>query len=121
MAIWSICTGLGLLAPLFTLLLGQVTGVVSLAALHPSSQARLDAFIASLRECRRIPGLQLAVVHLDDYGQDGQYKMRTTTRGYGLADIDQKISVTSDTRFCVASLTKAFTAVLLGKLLLRSK
>ena len=85
-------------------------------ALSPAALHRLGDFIESLRECRRVPGLQLAIVDLrEDSGA------RVTTQGYGLADIERGVPVTPHTRFCVASLTKALTAILLGKLLRRSR
>ncbi len=39
------------------------------------------------------------------------------TEGFGFADIESGVSATKDTQFCLASLTKAFTATLLGDIL----
>ena len=41
------------------------------------------------------------------------------TEGFGFADVESKTQANSNTQFCVASLTKAFTATLLGKVLKR--
>ena len=37
------------------------------------------------------------------------------TAGYGVTDLDSNQPVTNDTYFCVASVTKAFAATLLGQ------
>ncbi|XP_076464125.1 uncharacterized protein LOC143296197 [Babylonia areolata] len=54
--------------------------------------------------CRHIPGLALAVV------RDGEVMM---SEGFGVKDVDTRDPVTPDTKFLLASLTKAFTSALL--------
>ncbi len=73
---------------------------------------RLDGFVEELMSCRGIHGLTLSVV----VGQEVTLK-----RGYGFADVESRAEVGEGTIFCVASLSKAFTSVLLGKLLPRYK
>ena len=41
--------------------------------------------------------------------------------GLGLADLETGQTVTKDTQFCIASLTKAFTTTLLSKLISMSR
>ncbi|ELU06886.1 hypothetical protein CAPTEDRAFT_218319 [Capitella teleta] len=96
------------------LLCGCVLTTLSSDVLSSNQTDHLSRFVASLMECKGIPGLQLAIV-------DDQHALRVTKRGYGMADIAGQRPVTSATSFCVASLTKAFTSLLLGKLLKRSR
>ena len=77
-------------------------------ALTLTDTTKIDEFIKSFRECHPSAGLSIGLV------TEGRY---VHTRAYGMADIDKNISVTTGTRFCIASTTKAFTATLLGKLL----
>ena len=55
-------------------------------------------------------GLSLAVVSSGE---------TLITEGFGFADVESATQANSNTQFCVASLTKAFTATLLGKVLKR--
>ena len=71
-------------------------------------KAKLDSFIEEFMACREIPGLTLSIVHMDEVFY---------SRGYGKADVENDVDVTANgTLFCVASLTKAFTATLVEKL-----
>ncbi|XP_064609424.1 uncharacterized protein LOC135473503 [Liolophura sinensis] len=58
-------------------------------------------------DCRDTPGLVVSVV------REGE----TFSRAYGKADVRNNISTSTDSIFCLASLTKAFTATLLAGLL----
>ncbi|XP_070561376.1 protein flp-like [Ptychodera flava] len=70
--------------------------------------AQLDEFIAGVMECKKIPGMSVALVKEQD---------TVLTKGYGLADIDKGIPVGEETLFPIASMTKAFTATLWASLL----
>ncbi|XP_070561375.1 uncharacterized protein [Ptychodera flava] len=70
--------------------------------------AQLDEFIAGVMECKKIPGMSVALVKEQD---------TVLTKGYGLADIDKGIPVGEETLFPIASMTKAFTANLWASLL----
>ncbi len=68
----------------------------------------IEVMVEHIRQCREIPGLSLAVVH------QGQ---TIITKGFGQADVEKDIPATENTRFCIGSLTKAFTATILAELL----
>ena len=55
-----------------------------------------------------LPGMSLAVV--SDQGVE-------LARGYGTADIERGVPVTNKTKFYLASTSKAFTGVLVAKLI----
>lgn len=83
------------------------------------SVGRYDAVIAYSRHqildtmaALRIPGAQIAVV------KDGAL---VWSEGFGLADIEQQVSVTPVTRFRIASISKAVTSVGLGLLVERGR
>lgn len=73
-----------------------------------SSIRSLDSLVGRMMECRKIPGLVLTVV--------GQ-KENVLRREYGYANIRDSVPMTQHTRHCIASCTKAFTSILLGKML----
>ena len=78
--------------------------------ISPSQIHILHDRISEWMKCREIPGLVLSVV----------LGNRTIiARGYGMADLEAGVPTQDDTLFCVASLTKAFTSMLLGLLLPR--
>ena len=62
---------------------------------------KVDDYIASEMKNRCIPGLALAVV------KNGEV---IKTKGYGLANLELNVSVTTDSVFELASVTKPFTA-----------
>lgn len=62
--------------------------------------------------CRRIPGLAVSVVF------NGQDVMST---GFGLADVESNTTVNDSTKFLLGSVSKTFTATLLGMLLTDNK
>lgn len=68
----------------------------------------LDSFVQDFISCREVPGLSIAIV------RDNQTFL---SKGYGFADVENHIAVSNDTLFGVCSLSKAFTALLLGILL----
>ncbi|XP_064611356.1 uncharacterized protein LOC135475402 [Liolophura sinensis] len=80
-------------------------------ALNEVEQRKVDRFVLDSMNCGRIPAINLGLV------RDGQIAL---TKGYGTADARDRIRTTDSTVFCLASLTEAFTALTLGKLLSRN-
>ena len=83
----------------------EPTGATDLAL-----QRRIDLLAEQLEAMRQefhIPGMAIAVV------KDDQVIM---ARGFGLADLENNVPVSSDTIFAIGSATKAFTTVLAGML-----
>ena len=81
-----------------------------------------DALVRRLMDCRRVPGLVAAVVDLRRSPAaggcvDGPRDSVVVQRQYGLADVEARRPMRSNTRVCIASLTKAFTSTLLGIML----
>lgn len=79
--------------------------------LTPELTSKIEAYVKEFMQCRGVVGLSLAVVKGNE----------TWTRGFGLADKGSGRPVTSSTLFGIASLSKAFTATLLGILIDESK
>lgn len=67
-----------------------------------------DDMVAAILQCRDIVGLSLAVV---------KGNQTLLTKGYGRVNLEAEAEVTETTLFGIASLTKAFTATLLGQVL----
>jgi len=78
-----------------------------------------DKLVRQLMNSRRIPGLVVTAVDLRRQSSDGVDPRDPVDveRQYGWADIDARRAMTTDTRVCIASLTKAFTSTLLGIML----
>ena len=68
----------------------------------------LDKFIKTTIECRKIPALSISLV------RDGHVIM---SRGYGHKDIENEVKATEHSKFCIGSLTKAFTATVIADVL----
>jgi len=68
--------------------------------------------IESNMQCRRVPGMFLSVLHKDH---------DIITRGFGYSDLRTKTNVTEKTLFGIGSVTKMFTATLIGILLSRDE
>ena len=68
----------------------------------------ISTFISAVMSCRRIPGMNLAVVNKDHV---------LMTEGFGFSNLDSHEPVTSNTLFPIASTTKAFTVTLLAIIL----
>lgn len=61
----------------------------------------LDEFVQAQLQRQHVPGLALGVV------QNGKF---VKAKGYGLADVERNVPVTTDTVFEIGSVTKQFTA-----------
>lgn len=68
----------------------------------------ITEIIENTRKCQTKPALAVSVV------KDGSV---VYSRGFGFRDLDHQVNVTSSTVFGVASLSKAFAATLILKLL----
>lgn len=83
----------------------------SLQAYHTENFANafadIDAIVNETLEKFNVPGAAVGIV-VDD--------KIVLTRGYGFRDLHQKLPVTENTLFPIASCTKAFTALVLGQL-----
>lgn len=69
--------------------------------------ADIEEIIHHVMKCKKLPALSFAIV------KNGE----RFTNGYGLEDIQRGVNATAKTRFCIGSLTKAFTSTLLAILL----
>ena len=79
-----------------------------LSATPPSEAlADLDALVEKAMRGWNIPGMALAIVRADG---------AVDARGFGYRDVDQKLPVTPDTLFAIASNAKTFTTFLIGQL-----
>ena len=78
----------------------------------PAPHARLDTAIEAARSTAKIPGLNVAI------GKNGRIVYE---RGFGLADLENKVRVTTKTRFRTASIAKPMTAVCVMQLHERGK
>lgn len=79
-----------------------LTVILTSAATASEPEERADAIVRRAMVDNHIPGLQIAVV------KDGKIVM---SRAYGVADLETRAAVTSQTIFPVNSITKAFTGV----------
>ncbi len=77
-------------------------------------QTAIDNLVNTVRKCRNLPALNLAIVQLDaNWNPEAQY-----ATGYGVKDpVTQTGTVDANTRFCIASCTKQFTSSLVGAIL----
>src|SRR5579885_694131 len=69
--------------------------------------ALVDAFLEAERETRKLPGLSCAIV----YDQEVLW-----SKGFGFANIEQKIVANPQTIYRIASVTKLFTATMMMRL-----
>ena len=95
--------------------LAPIIAAISLACAAPATkpptatpdQARVDAIIHQVARAKQIPGVTLLVEHRGG---------RVVGRGYGLADVENRVPAELDTVYQIASLTKQFTAAAILKL-----
>jgi len=71
------------------------------------ANAQARRFVQDTMQARRIPGLQIAVV------KDGQLVL---SEAYGLANLENGVAATRNTRFPLNSATKSFTGVAMAQL-----
>ncbi|XP_060074177.1 protein flp-like [Ylistrum balloti] len=67
-----------------------------------------EEYVESVMGCRQVPGLTITMV------KDNSV---IYSKGFGYAQVEDKVPVTNDTKFCIGSLTKAFTSTVLAKML----
>jgi CubicO group peptidase (beta-lactamase class C family) len=80
----------------------------AVSTLTPKELEEINTYVEGMIKCRNIPGLSLAIVQKDEI---------LHAKAYGYADIERGEKASDKTRFCIGSLTKAFTATLLAMLL----
>ncbi|MBK8980383.1 MAG: beta-lactamase family protein [Planctomycetes bacterium] len=78
------------------------TLLISSCVSGPTPADAVDRHVAAHMARHHLPGLSLAVI------RDGRVVL---ARGYGLADVEQRVPATPDTVYELGSLTKQFTAV----------
>jgi D-alanyl-D-alanine carboxypeptidase len=76
--------------------------IASAAASGQGRRTKVDDYVEAEMAKRHMPGVALAVV------RSGKVELK---KGYGLANVEQKMPVTPDTVFQIASTTKPFTAM----------
>lgn len=67
----------------------------------PASADRIDDYVRAVMEKQHIPGLSIAIV---DHGK------LVRARGYGFANLEQKVPAKAHTVYQIQSITKSFTA-----------
>jgi CubicO group peptidase (beta-lactamase class C family) len=72
------------------------------AKLSPGQISKIDSAITAFKSRLSIPGVAVAIVKNNQI---------VFNRGYGLADLENKVPATADTVFRIASVTKSLTAV----------
>ena len=75
--------------------------------LTPEEEESIETLIEGVRSCRGIPGVSVAAVRGNEV---------VLAEGYGEADIELGLPVTSETLFGIASISKQFTGILLSKI-----
>ena len=79
--------------------------ISSACCLNRCKQRHIDEMVEAAMGCRDMMGAQIVAV------KDGK---TVFSKGYGLLDEDRPDKVTPKTMFAIASVTKQFTATLLG-------
>ena len=69
---------------------------------------QIDDVFNAYRVCKNIPAISIALARGGDI---------VLTKAYGTANIEKGTNATAKTPFCIASITKMFTATLLAKLM----
>lgn len=80
-------------------------GMAKQAVVPAFDPVAFDAFVASVMERYRVPGMAVALVHGDK---------AIVLRGFGKRQFDKAEPVDSETLFALASVTKSFTAALVA-------
>lgn len=79
---------------------------------NPSIEEKIETFVEKLRKCKNIQGMTLSVV------KDDRVVM---SKGFGYKNLERKEKADERTLFGIASLTKAFAAATLVKILTGKK
>ncbi len=76
---------------------------------------KIDSIINAVKKCALMPGVMLAIVQTDKNDKI----IHQYTKGYGVVNpaIPNSPQTDADTRFCIGSITKQFTAALVGHIL----
>lgn len=76
---------------------------IALAAANPGSGVprEVDGIAHTVMKTQRVPGMALCIL---------QHGRPVAVRPYGIADLENSVSVTNETEFSIASITKQFTA-----------
>tara|TARA_R110002110_G_scaffold412299_1_gene638124 strand:+ start:36883 stop:38466 length:1584 start_codon:yes stop_codon:yes gene_type:complete len=82
------------------------------AAVTPPSAEAIDAAVQRTLDSFEVPGMAVAVVHGGEIHH---------AAGYGIRDMHSELPVTTDTLFQIASVSKAFTAASLARLVAEGK
>ena len=83
-----------------------------LSGQKPAPPPGLDGYVAEVLETFQVPGIALTIV------KDGQV---VVAKGYGVRELGQPAPVDAETKFGIASNSKAFTATALGLLVEEGK
>ncbi len=77
--------------------------------------AKIDSTIRAVQNCAKMPGVMLAIVQTDK----NDNIIHQYTKGYGILNpaVPNSPGANADTRFCIGSITKQFTAALVGQIL----
>lgn len=99
--------------PLRTLLaIAALSATPALHAQAPTAPPNFDAYVAAVLKAFRVPGVAVAIV------KDGKV---IVAQGFGVRKLGESGKVNAETRFGIASNTKAFTATALAILVERGK
>lgn len=104
---WSTCSN-KMVAYSLLVLIVLCTNYARVRADSNALSKEITEIIENTRKCQNKPALAVSVV------KDGSV---VYSRGFGSRDLDYQVNVTSSTVFGVASLSKAFAATLILKLL----
>ena len=98
----------------FTLVAAVLLAVNAFAKEPPPKQALadIDGVIEQALKTFQVPGISVAVVVGDEV---------VLSKGYGLRDVEKKLSMTAETQMPIASVTKQFTVAAIGTLVRQGK
>ncbi|CAD5120231.1 DgyrCDS8803 [Dimorphilus gyrociliatus] len=82
------------------------------ATSKPFDEEKLDKIIEKVMACRKNVAFNLAIVEREHI---------ILTKGYGISNLEKNKTMTANTQIGIASLTKAFTTLLLSDILRQSK
>ncbi|KAK6173053.1 hypothetical protein SNE40_016587 [Patella caerulea] len=74
----------------------------------PPNLQKFERTVKNILKCRNVPAASIALV---------RDNIVLLSKNYGYADPERQIPSNRNTKFCIGSLTKAFTAVILSKIL----